>query len=445
MERKIVIPYCPRSPQDVIHPEFESHRFSVLVAHRRLGKTVLALNHMIKMALLCTRKDPRYAYIAPFLKQAKLISWSYVKYYTSTIPGIKINESELSVKLPNDATIYLFGADNPDALKGTYLDGVILDEYAQFKPEVFGEVIRPTLSDRKGWCVWIGTPKGQNQFLEIYETAQKNMNEGNKEWWCGIYRADETNVIEEEELKQLKAVLSDATYRQEMLCDFSAAADNVLITIDLCSESVKKKYTEGDVHGSPRILAVDPARFGDDRSVIIRRQGLQAFTPKVFTKIDNMRLVAEVVTEINEWKPDAVFIDAGRGEGVIDRLRQLGYDNIIEINFGGSPFAPGAYANKRAEMWDTMKQWLLDGGAIPDHHGMKADLVVPTYEYDSANRMKLEAKEKIKERLGKSPDVADSLALTFAMPIKTKIDAYGRSIGMKGKLEFAKTMEDVFA
>jgi len=434
---RVQIPYTPRYPQTIIHPELETHRFCVLVAHRRLGKTVLALNHMLKQAILCKRQNPRFAYIAPFLKQAKLISWTYLKHFSFVIPGIKINESELSIKLPNAAVIYLFGGDNPDALKGTYLDGVVLDEYAQCKPDLFPETIRPTLSDREGWAVWIGTPKGQNQFYEIYQTACRKMAEKDPLWWSGIYRADETGIIDAEELNQLKDILSYATYRQEMLCDFSAAADNVLITIDLVTNACHKVHTEGDIFGSPRILGVDPARFGDDRAVIIRRQGLQAFTPKVFTKIDNMTFVARIVDEIEDWKPDAVFIDAGRGEGVIDRLRQLGFRHIFEVNFGGSPMHPGAYANKRAEIWDAMKQWLMDGGALPNQSDIKADLVVPTYDYDAANRMRLEANDKIKERLGKSPDIASALAVTFAMPVKVTVDAYGRN--MPQKLEFAKS------
>lgn len=433
----VTIPYKPRSPQDVVHPQFESHRFSVLVAHRRLGKTVLALNHMIKMASQNKLTNPRYAYIAPFLKQAKLIAWQYLKHYTAPIPGIKVNESELTIELPNAAKIHLFGGDNPDALKGTYLDGVILDEYAQMRPELFGETIRPTLSDRNGWCVWIGTPKGQNQFLEIYETACKKMAEGDVNWWAGMYRADETKIIAEDELQQLRDVLSDATYRQELLCDFSAAADNVLITIDLVTNACNKKHSEADIFGAPRILGVDPARFGDDRAVIIRRQGLQAFTPRVFTKIDNMTFVAHIVSEILDWNPDAVFIDAGRGEGCIDRLRQLGYENIFEVNFGGSPFSPGAYVNKRAEIWDLMKKWMMDGGALPNLPELKADLVVPTYDYDASNKMKLESNEKIKERLGKSPDIASALAVTFAMPVKVKVNAYGQNMGKQ--LEFAKS------
>ena len=440
----IVIPYKPRHPQNLVHPQFESHRFNVLVAHRRLGKTVLALNHVIKMACHNKLNNPRYAYIAPFLKQAKLIAWQYLKHYTRPIPDIKVNESELSVELPNGAKIYLFGADNPEALKGTYLDGVIMDEYAQFKPEVFGEIIRPTLSDRNGWGVWIGTPKGQNQFKEIYDTACKKMAEGDPNWYAAIYRADETGIIPEDELQQLKDVLSEAAYRQEFLCDFSAAADNVLITIDMVTTSANKHYTDGDVMGAPRIIGVDPARFGDDRAVIIRRQGLQAFTPKVYNKIDNMTFVARIIEEMQDFKADAVFVDAGRGEGVIDRLRQLGHDNIFEVNFGGSPTAPAVYANKRAEIWDLMKQWIQDGGAIPNLPDLKADLVTPTYDYDAANRMRLEANDKIKERLGKSPDIASALAVTFAMPVKVKTDRYGQNVG-RGQLEFAKTTEDVFA
>jgi hypothetical protein len=355
-----------------------------------------------------------------------------------------VNEGDLSILLQaNNAKIHLFGGDNPDALKGMYLDGVVMDEYAQMKPDLFGETIRPTLSDRNGWALWIGTPKGQNAFYEIYQTAMRKMEEKDKNWFCAMYRGDETGIIPIEELEQLQDVLSDATYRQKILCDFSAAADNVLITIDLVTQACYKKYTEADVMGAPRILGVDPARFGDDRAVIIRRQGLQAFTPKIYTKIDNMTFVARIVDEILDFKPDAIFIDAGRGEGCIDRLRQLGYENIFEVNFGGSPFSPGAYANKRAEIWDLMKQWLLDGGALPNMPDMKADLVVPTYDYDASNRMRLEANDKIKERLGKSPDIASALAVTFAMPVRTKVDAFGRNVGKQ--LEFAKTTEDVFA
>lgn len=407
----------------MVHKQLESHRFTVFVGHRRLGKTVMEINHLIKQAGLNRLKAPRYAYIAPFLKQAKLIAWDFIKYYCGAIPGTKVNESDLVAELPNGARIRLFGADNADAMRGTYNDGVVLDEYAQIKPGVYDQIIRPTLTDRKGWASFIGTPKGQNQFLEVYQYALRAMAEGNKDWWAGCYRADETKVIPQEELALLKASLSDRTFRQEFLCDFSAEADNVLITIDLATSSYGKVLPSDAILHAPRVIGVDPARYGDDRSVIFRRQGLQAFTPKILSKVDNMTLAGAVAAQIADFKPDSVFIDAGRGEGVIDRLRQLGH-KVMEVNFGGTPLSDGVYSNKRSEMWDLMKQWLAAGGAIPgDLPELKSELVTPTYDYDAAGKMRLESKEKIRERLGKSPDIADALAVTFAYPVRVKSEA----------------------
>lgn len=412
---EIVIDYLPRFPQDILHDVLDNVRFFVLVAHRRMGKTVFIVNQIIKKALENPLPSPRYAYIAPFLKQAKLISWDYFKRFSREVPGTKINESELTVTLPNGAKIYIFGADNPDALRGTYLDGCAIDEYAQAKPGLFEEIIRPTLVDREGWCIFSGTPKGQNQFFDVYNQAKKLEAEGNTDWGCATYRADETDVIPQSELDQIKAVTAEATYNQEYLCDFSAASDNVLIPIDLVSNACSKHYSDGDVRFSSTIMGVDVARFGDDASTIIWRTGLQCYEPRVFHKIDNMTLVGEVSKLYNEMKPDALFIDAGRGEGVIDRLRQLNYP-VIEVNFGGKSVNPH-YANKRTEMWHGIKDWLDAGGALPQTPELKADLVTPTYDFDAQNRMRLESKDKIKERLGRSPDIADALALTFAQTV----------------------------
>lgn len=421
---KIIIPYKPRFPQTVIHPELDKKRFSIIVMHRRAGKTVMLINHTIKQAAKNSLWQPRYAYIAPFLKQAKITTWSYWKHFTAPIPGIRANESELYIELPNLARIYLFGADNPDAIRGPYWDGVILDEYAQIKPEVYNEIIRPALADRKGWAVFSGTPKGQNQFLDIFETAQRQVAGGDALWYWCLFRADETGALDEEELRIMRETMPDSTYRQEMLCDFTASADNILIPIDLVTDAAARKLHPEAVSGAPKILGVDPARFGDDRSVVIRRQGLQAFTPIIRRGIDLMSLVGLVATEIRDWQPDAVFVDGGGlGAGVVDRLRQLGYD-VMDVNFGGKATKPAQYENKRAEIWDSMREWLEQGGAIPNIPELKTDLVTPTYGYDKANRMKLESKDEIKKRGGHSPDIADALALTWAFPVAMHA-AYG--------------------
>lgn len=422
---EVIIPYVPRFPQNIIHPQLESHRFNVLVAHRRLGKTVLAVNHLIKMALLSKSLDGRYAYIAPFLKQSKLIAWDYIKRFTAPIPNMIIREGDLIAEFPNGSRIYLFGADNPDALRGTFLDGCVLDEYAQIKPDVFSEIIRPALSDRNGWCLFMGTPKGQNQFFDIYNHATQKMSSGDASWWSGIYRGDETGVISDVEMNELKSVMADSTYRQEILCDFTAASDNVLITIDMVSKSCARNYSVSELNYDPIIIGVDVARFGDDSSVIQVRVGKKADEPMFFKGVDNMALVGHLSQLCDRIKPDAVFVDAGRGEGIIDRMRQLGY-YVHEINFGSTPTNPH-YLNKRMEMWDLMKEWIVAVGQLPNTTELKSDLVTPTYSFDAQNRMKLESKEDIKKRLGRSTDSSDALALTFAMPVRGRHDVERRT------------------
>ncbi len=432
-KRKVTIPYKPRYPQTLIHSALEAHRFCVLVTHRQMGKTVCAINHLLKCALQNTRPAPRYFYISPFLKQTKLIAWDYVKRFTRPLPDVKLAEGELCAQLPNGAKIWLLGADNPDALRGTYADGVVLDEYAQIKPDVFTEIVRPMLVSRAGWALFTGTPKGQNQFYELYNYARKTA-QTDSDWWCGLFPADETGVISAPELEQIHRQTPEHLFRQEYLCDFTADADDVLISSDTVVQASGRKYAPAEIAHAPKIIGVDPARFGADRSVIFCRQGLQTFEPEVLRKTDNMTLAAHVAAAIQNFHPDAVFIDAGCGGGVIDRLRQLGF-SVTEINFGAAPLKAGQYANKRAEMWGEMRAWLQNGGALPAMAELRADLCGVRYSFDPAGKLKLESKETLKERTGRSPDLADALALTFAMPVMKHCTSGGG--------EFAKSEYEV--
>ena len=414
-KRKIEFFYEPRATQQEIHNLISQNRFSVIVAHRRLGKTVCMINQIIKKAITDKSGDGRYGYIAPYRSQAKTIAWDYLKNFTAPLGELrKVNESELTIDFANGSRIRIFGADNPDAMRGLYFDGVVLDEVADMKPNVWGEIIRPALSDRNGWACFIGTPKGINLFHELYTLGQHTQS-----WISKIYRADETGVIPEAELQAAREVMSDNQYRQEFLCDFSASTDNVLITIDLVSKGAARLLNDSDVRGAPKIMGIDVARFGDDRSVIFRRQGLWAKEPRIIEKMDNMTFAGIVAYEIDEFQPDGVFIDAGRGEGVIDRLRQLGY-RVMEVNFGARATDSERYNNRRTEMWDKMREWLEAGGAIPNNSDLKTELSSPTYSFDARGRFVLEPKEKLKERGLRSPDIADALALTFAFPIQVQ-------------------------
>lgn len=420
--------YRPHHCQREIHDRMRKSRFGVLVCHRRFGKTILAVNALIDAALRFQGRDGRFGYVAPYLKQATQISWDYLKAYTAPLGDrVKVNESGKFVTFSSGARIRLYGADNPDAMRGLYFDGVVVDEVADVKPNVWGEILRPALADRKGWALFVGTPKGINLFSELYEFAQRT--EG---WYAGLYRADETGLpwLPESELALAAEAMTGAQFRQEFLCDFSAGSENALITIDMVTAAAGRKHEERLLAGLPRVMGVDVARFGADRTVIFTRQGLKAFEPVVMSEADNMQVVGRVASLIDNFRPDAVFIDAGGGQGVIDRLNQLGYA-VTEVNFGSRASRP-VYANKRAEMWDQMKTWLAEGGTIPGLPELKTDLCAPTYHYDRMNRMALEKKEKIKERGMRSPDLADALALTFAHPATA---GTGAERGVPQKLE----------
>jgi len=192
-------------------------RWAVLVCHRRAGKTVATIADIIRRAVTEKKENARYAYIAPYYAQAKNIAWDYLLRFAE--PSIvKANQSELWVELVNGAKIRLFGADNPDALRGLYLDGVVLDEYADMKPRLWGEIVRPLLTDRQGWATFIGTPKGHNAFYDIYNEGQKNPN-----WYVKTLRADQSGLLPEAELLDAQATMSDNQYEQEFLCSFEAA------------------------------------------------------------------------------------------------------------------------------------------------------------------------------------------------------------------------------
>ena len=223
----VKIPYKPRALQREIHANLNNNRFGVIVCHRRFGKTVLAINHLIRGCCTLKRERPRFAYLAPYYKQAKRICWDYLKHFTSGIPGAKPNESELRVDMPGGGRVSLHGCDNPDALKGIYLDGVVLDEYAQMPPSLWGEVIRPTLSDRAGWGLFLGTPKGRNAFFHLYQGANK------PGWFRAMYKASETGILPASELSDAAASMSADEYAQEYECSWEAAIKGAYYATEL--------------------------------------------------------------------------------------------------------------------------------------------------------------------------------------------------------------------
>ena len=403
--------YRPRQWQRECH--LKRVRFTVLALHRRAGKTELALAELIDSAARFQLEGGLFFYVAPLLKQAKAIAWGRLKQKVGPLlaAGIaEINESELWVRfLHNGAMIRVYGADNPDAMRGVRLDGCVIDEVAQIKPEVWVDVLQPALSDRRGWALFIGTPNGVNLFSDLFFRAKLK-----DDWHSALYTVYDTEALDPAEIARLRSEMPEQSFAREFLCDFAAAGDNQLLSLTDIMAATERALQPADYEWAPRVLGVDPARFGDDRSVIFPRQGLMTIEPKIFHGIDNMTLANHVAREIDAWEADATFIDAGNGSGVIDRLTQLGYD-VIEVHFGGKPMLP-RFVNKRTEMWWDMREWVIGGGLLPKSQPLRQDLAAPTYRFDLQDRIALESKDDIKARGLPSPDLGDALALTFAYP-----------------------------
>lgn len=432
MERKIKrveLGFTPRPHQREAHDKRK--RFSVLVWHRRSGKTVFSIMELILAALACTKPQGHFAYIAPFYRQAKLVAWSYLERYAAKIPGMEATQGDLTISLPNGAKIRLFGADNPDALRGLYFDGIVLDEVADMKPNVWGEIIRPALTDRGGWALFIGTPKGLNLFSELYHAALLD-----PDWYADLRRASDTQVIPKEELEAAKRQMTANQYSQEMECDFAAAVDNILIPVHVAREALGKVILRDSYYHAPMVLGVDVARYGDDRSVIFPRQGLAAFKPSIYRGANTMELANHVVDHIGIHKPSAVFVDEGAmGAGVIDRVRQLGY-SVIGVNFGSRARDP-KYRNQRSEIWSRMAIWLKEGGCLPAEESIIQDLCAPTFSFDNAaNVFDLESKDDMKKRGLASPDLGDALALTFTSVVTKQSDLQNFEVSSRaGRVE----------
>ena len=239
MAKVITIDYRPR-PQSIDYHE-RTQRWSCTVAHRRFGKTVREINELIKRAATCDKPSPRFAYIAPYREQAKAVAWDYLKRYARPLAA-KVLESELSIDLVTGARIRLFGADNPDALRGIYLDGVVLDEYGDMRPTLWGEIIRPLLTDRQGWASFIGTPKGKNHFHAIAELAKAD--DG---WFYQELKASETGIVAATELDDARRQMTPEQYAQEFECAFDVPALGAIYATELAA-----CRSEGRIAAIPR-------------------------------------------------------------------------------------------------------------------------------------------------------------------------------------------------
>ncbi len=224
MTTKLMSPYIPRAWAIPFHET--AKRWMLLVVHRRAGKTTAAVNYLIGSA---TRfENTRYAYIAPTYRMAKGVAWDILKKHSQFIPGVEYRESELTVVYPNGSKIALYGAENPDRLRGLGFSGVVFDEYGQQPDKIFTEVIRPTLIDNGGYAIWIGTPQGKDEFYRLYEQHKND-----DEWFVRHLTVDDTGVIPQEEIENAKKTMSQEEWLQELYCSFESSAKGAVYAEEL--------------------------------------------------------------------------------------------------------------------------------------------------------------------------------------------------------------------
>lgn len=244
-EHTIILPYEPRAPFLPYHNR--AARFFVGVAARRHGKTVATINDQIKRAILTNKERYRAGYVAPYLNQAKDIAWEYLKHFSEPVRRDK-NETDLWVELLNGARLRIYGADNPDRLRGGYFDDVALDEYADMYPGIWGSIIRPMLADRLGTATFIGTPKGRNAFFELYNQARSG---DDPEWGTFLIRAsiEGKGILAQKELDDARKDMTPEEYEQEFECSFDAA---------IVGAYYGKEIAEAERQGRLRDIMCDP-------------------------------------------------------------------------------------------------------------------------------------------------------------------------------------------
>lgn len=326
--RLVVIPYAPRSLQRVLHQGLDAHRWAVAVCHRRFGKSVWGVNHLQRATLRCTLPSPRFAYLAPTYTQGKSIAWDYMKRYANPIPGHTVNESELRIDYPNGGRLRIYGADNPDSLRGVYLDGVVFDEYGLQPPTIWQEVIRPLLTDRGGWAAFIGTPNGKNQFYDIVQRAKSD-----PEWFYAEYKASETGLVPQAELEDARSQMTADQYAQEFECSFDASVKGAVYAREMQAIREDGRLTRVPYDPALRVDTDWDLGMGDATAIVFS-QSLRSREVRVIDYYENTGfglphylqvLNQKPYTYGQHWAPHDIQVrELGTGHSRLEAARTIG-------------------------------------------------------------------------------------------------------------------------
>lgn len=336
----------------------------------------------------------------------KWFKWTATRYY-----GLEHPETWVGNAIP-------WSRENSEAFAGTHAEHVlvIFDEASAVDDKIW-EVTEGAMTTPGAMWVCFGNPtRNTGRFKECFAGGKFA-----HRWWTKQVDSRSAKMADKRQLDEwIDDYGLDSDFaRVRVLGQFPRAANNQFIPTDIVDMGMERELLEADYKEEPRILTCDPARFGDDSTVISRRQGGKLWPQKEYKGLDTMAVARLVAENIDEWEPDAIFIDGiGIGAGVVDRLRQM-HHKVFDVQVSNKPNDEEAYFNHRAEIWGRMRKWLNGQVDLPQDDKLRTDLIGIEYGFDGKGRIQLEKKADMKKRGLDSPDRGDSLALGFSVPVKS--------------------------
>jgi hypothetical protein len=387
--------------------------------HRRAGKDLTDWNITIAKA---HQRIGIYYYFLPTYAQGKKVVWDGIdgggRKLLDYIPKQLIagkNGTEMKVDLVVGSLIQVVGTDNFDSIMGTNPVGCVFSDYALQDPSAW-DFIRPILRENGGWAMFNFTPRGMNHAYNLYRMAIENPS-----WFAERKTILDTGALSLEDIEEeRKAGMPENIIRQEYYCDFSSSDDNVLVPLHLIESAVGRQVSYAyamPVAGLDLGYSLD----GDPTALVIR-QGGRILHIAECQKNDYREIAGWTSNLLQQFDCRNVAIDAiGWGAGVKQPLEELGYE-VVAVNVAESAPTAERFSRLRDELWFRCREWFeAKQNCLPEELPLKGKLISElsgvTYEFTSAtSRIKVQSKKEMKKDGKQSPNIADALCLTFAIP-----------------------------
>lgn len=390
-------------------------RISIRAGHG-VGKST-ACSWALLWHMLC-RYPQKCVCTAPTASQLYDALFSEVKHWANKLPtvlrdSIEVFSDRIVLKAAPESSFLsarTSSSERPEAMAGVHSEHVLLvfDEASAIPEPVF-ESAAGSMSGHSATTILIGNPtRNSGLFYKTHHALSA-------EWETMHVSCRDNPLVAPDFIKQIIDTYGETSnqYRVRVLGEFALREDDTLIPAELVDSAIKRDMEPLPSQGI--IYGVDVARFGDDRTVIVKRRGNVVIEVKAWHGADLMESTGRIVSEARIDKPELINVDSiGLGAGVADRLRELGF-NVRDVNVSEASALNPQAAKLRDELWLTLKEWLGQRAChLPANDELRAELVAPTYTFTSAGKIKVESKGEMKKRGVRSPDLADALCLTFA-------------------------------